>query len=149
MDIYTATAEFSLPVEGKLVTVGMVVARFSGRIATLVGGLEYANAALHSWVGSANSLLYLVFGGTIPDPTGDLVKAGSVPVAPGSDFATVAGAAFGFIPSSVVVTVIKPSAPGNNLFATVRANSITADGFVADLSAPAGAGYVLAYVVSA
>jgi len=150
MNLYTATAIFHLPVEGKLVTIGMTVSKYAGSQVTLVDGVQYTDKALYEWVGSTNSLLYLLFTGVLPDPTGSSVDTGSAAIVMGDAFVTVAGAAFGFIPTTVVVTVIKPGAPNDNLFATVRENSITADGFTADLSAPANAvGYILAYVVSA
>ena len=149
MDIYVCTTNFHLPVEGTFVTAGTTVAKFGSKVATLIGGTQYDDSALYKWIGSPNSLLYLSFVGTIPDPSGGVVVAGAASVTVGNDFVTVV-AAFGFVPTSVVVTVIKPSAPNDNLFATVRNDTITAGGFTADLSAPASApGYILAYIVSA
>jgi hypothetical protein len=150
MNTYTAVQEFSLPVEGKLVTIGMSVAKYAGSQVTVVGGVSYTNKALYEWVGSVNSLLYLSFGGVIPDPSSGSVVSGSFAVTSGSDSVVVTGAAFGFVPSMIIVTVIKPSSANDNLFATVRNDSITADGFTADLSAPASvAVYILAYVATA
>lgn len=149
MDIYTATADFHLPVEGTFVPAGTTVAKYGSQVITVIGAVQYTNCALYKWVGSPNSLLYLAFSGTAPDPSGGSVLAGSASIVFGNDFVAVADP-FGFVPTSIVVTVIKPSAPNDNLFATVRNDTITAGGFTADLSAPASApGYILAYVVSA
>lgn len=74
-------------------------------------------------------------------------KSGSQAITVGTAVVTVSGQAWGFIPTSVIVSVIKP-AGGDNLFATVRGGSISADGFIVDLSSNAGTGYVLSYVVS-
>ena len=149
MDIYTAIQDFSLPHQGVLVTVGTTLGKFSSKTSVLVGAVEFNNQALWDWLGSPNSLLYVSFSGTVPEPTGSSVVVGASAVTSGNDFVTVSGAAFGFVPVTVVATVLKPTAAGSNLFATVRSDSITADGFTADLSAPVGApGYVLAFVVS-
>jgi len=151
MDLYIATTAFHLPVEGKLVTVGTTVSKYGGQVATLVDLSLYDDAALYAWVGSPNSLLYMAYVGYLPDPApSGHVLGGTVLVPLGANFVTLAGAAFGFVPDTVAVTVFKPDAAGDNLFATVRAGTVTADGFTADLSAPtSGAGYYLAYVVSA
>ena len=150
MDIYVCTNPFHLPVEGTYVTVGDTVAKFSSKIDTLINGTQYSNSALYNWISSPNSLLYLVYSGTIPDPVSSVVKAGSMPIISGNDFVTVTGAAFSFVPTIIVTTVLKPSSLNDNLFSTVRDDSITADGFTADLSSPASApGYILAYVAAA
>jgi len=148
MDIYTATAEFHLPVEGVLVTVGTTIEKFSSKVATLIGSTEYDNDALYKWIGSDNSLLYLSFVSTVPDPVSSVVKAGSAAIASGNNVVVVSDS-FGFTPTSVLVTVIKPSDADDNIFATVRNDSISSSGFTVDLSASTSvSGYVLAYIVS-
>jgi len=59
----------------------------------------------------------------------------------------VTGAALASAPAQVLVTVRKATG-GLNLFATVRGDSITTDGFTADLSAATDtANYSLDYLV--
>jgi hypothetical protein len=58
---------------------------------------------------------------------------GTVALASGVDSAVVSGLGLGSIPAQVLVTVRKPTG-GLNLFATVRGNSVTTDGFTIDLS---------------
>lgn len=79
-------------------------------------------------------------------PSTDFV-GGHVPVGNGALTVTVAQA-FGFLPTTVVVSVIKPDAGGMNIFATVKMDSVTATGFIVDLSAaPASTGYFLDFFV--
>ena len=59
---------------------------------------------------------------------------GTQAIASGADTVTVSGLAQGSAPAQVLVTIRKATG-GLNLFATVRGDSITADGFTADLSA--------------
>jgi hypothetical protein len=58
----------------------------------------------------------------------------SIPVDGSTSNISVTGLGLGFTPSYVFVTIRKSDANGLNIFATVRSNSITADGFTADLS---------------
>lgn len=151
MDVYVATAEFHLPVEGELVTVGETVSKYATSVKTLVGALPYVNLALYQWVGLTDSLHYLAFIGTIPDPVPSGSAIGSRTAIPaGADVVTTVYA-FGFVPASVVAIVWKNVLlPGSNIFATVRAGSVTANGFMVDLSGPTpGAGYFLSWVVTA
>lgn len=72
---------------------------------------------------------------------------GSKAIASGADSVAVAGAAFGASPAQVLVTVRKATG-ALNLFATVRGDSISADGFTVDLSAATDSGaYVLDWLV--
>jgi hypothetical protein len=72
---------------------------------------------------------------------------GSKAITSGADSVTVTGAALGATPAQVLVTVRKATG-GQNLFATVRGDLITADGFTADLSAATDSGaYVLDWLV--
>lgn len=148
MNVYSTVKEFSAPQLGVHLNVLDTVGKISVRTSVLIGGIEYGSDAFYGWVGTTDSLNYLSFVGTVPDPVspaGALVVGGVFGVTSGSSVVTVTGAAFGFVPTSVVVVVSKPVG-GSNLFATVRLATITADGFVADLSAPAPtAGYVLSY----
>ena len=151
MDSYIVTSEFSAPQLGVRLLVGDTVGKIASRVDTLIGVVEYPCKAFYDWIGTADSLNYLSFVGVLPDPAGPgggNVKGGVVAITSGASVVTVAGAAFGFVPSGIAVVVLKPVA-GSNLFATVRLASITADGFTADLSSPApGAGYSLGYVVN-
>jgi hypothetical protein len=72
---------------------------------------------------------------------------GTVAIASGADSVTVSGLALASTPGQVLVTVRKATG-GLNLFATVRGDSITTGGFVADLSAATDAAtYQLDYLV--
>ena len=72
---------------------------------------------------------------------------GSHAIPAGADSVAIAGAAFGAAPAQVLVTTRKASG-GLNLFATVRGDSISADGFTVDLSAATDTGaYVLDWLV--
>lgn len=147
MMAYVVVTEFAAPQVGRRLLVGDTVGKIGGRISCLIGGIEYTSQAFYDWVGSADSLNFLSFTGALPDPvapTGALVVGGIFPIPNGQDYVTVTGAAFGYVPSSVVATVLKPVG-GDNLIATVRVPTITADGFTADLQAPAGAGYFISY----
>jgi hypothetical protein len=87
----------------------------------------------------------LVGGGSA---TGYLQKiAGTQAIASGADSVAVTGLALESAPSQVLVTVRKATG-GANLFASVRSDSITTNGFTADLSAATDAGtYALDYLV--
>jgi hypothetical protein len=71
---------------------------------------------------------------------------GTQAVAAGADSVTVTGLGLAAAPGQVLVTMRKLTG-GLNLFATVRSDSITTDGFTADLSAATdGATYQLDYL---
>jgi hypothetical protein len=73
--------------------------------------------------------------------------SGTQAIASGADSVAVTGLALANAPAQVLVTVRKATG-GANLFATVRGDSITTDGFTADLSAATDAGtYSLDYLV--
>jgi len=73
----------------------------------------------------------LVGGGTM---AGYVQKiCGTQAIASGADTVTVSGLGLAEAPAQVLVTVRKVTG-GLNLFATVRSDSITTDGFTADLS---------------
>jgi len=149
MDAYVVTTGFSVSYLGENLVVGDTVGKLSSRVSVLVAGTEYGNLAFYDWVGTADSLNYLSLTGVLPDPPapGSGGVGGTAAIVSGASVVTVAGAAFGFVPSGIAVTVLKPVG-GSNLFATVRSGTVTADGFVADLSAPApAAGYSLSYWV--
>jgi hypothetical protein len=75
--------------------------------------------------------------------------AGTLAIASGADSVAVTGLGLASAPSQVLVTVRKATG-GANLFASVRGDSITTDGFTADLSAATDAGtYALDYLVIA
>jgi hypothetical protein len=72
---------------------------------------------------------------------------GTKALASGADSVAVTGLALASVPAQVLVTVRKATG-GLNLFATVRGDSITTDGFTADLSAATDATtYSLDYLV--
>jgi hypothetical protein len=73
--------------------------------------------------------------------------AGTQAIASGADSVAVTGLGLASAPAQVLVTVRKATG-GANLFASVRGDSITANGFTADLSAAADAAtYALDYLV--
>ena len=150
MTVYLVTHAFSAPQLGVALPVFGTIGKIASRVSSLIGGVEYTSRAFYDWLGSADSLTRLLFAGVLPDPALPGVpnmKSGSQAITSGDSFVTVTGAAWGFIPSGVAAVVTKP-AGGDNLFATVRNATITADGFTADLSAPAaGAGYILYFIV--
>ena len=150
MQVYTVTSAFDFSQLGLEMSVGMTVGKISSRQNVIIGSIEYPNLAIWNWLGSADSLKYLLFVGTLPDPVtpgSTNVKGGVVSITSGNDFVTVSGQAWGFVPSGYVVVVTKPNG-GDNIFATVRAPSVTADGLTVDLSAPASSsGYSLSFIV--
>ena len=71
---------------------------------------------------------------------------GTVAMASGVDSMTVSGLGLSAAPAQGLVTVRKPTG-GLNLFATVRGDSVTTDGFTVDLSGAPDAGtYQLDYL---
>ena len=87
----------------------------------------------------------LVGGGSA---TGYVQKvAGTVAIASGANSVAVTGLGLASAPGQVLVTVRKATG-GSNYFASVRGDSITTDGFTADLSAATDAGtYSLDYLM--
>jgi hypothetical protein len=72
---------------------------------------------------------------------------GTQAIAAGADSVTMAGLALPSVPAQVLVTMRKATG-GLNLFATVRSDSITTGGFIADLSGITDAAtYQLDYLV--
>lgn len=78
MQVYTVTAEFDLTPLNETLQVGDTVGKLDGAILTTVNGDEYDNLAFYDWIGSADSLNYLTFTGTVPDPP----VGGAVPATP-------------------------------------------------------------------
>lgn len=150
MNVYTAIKEFSFPQIGIRIEVSDTIGKIVSKNCLLIAGTEYQDQAAYNWVGSEDSLKYMLSVGELPDPVTPgttTAEGGSSPIGSGDSVVTVSGTAWGFVPSGLAVVVSKPDG-GSNLFATVRESSITADGFVADLSAPASeAGYSLLFVV--
>jgi hypothetical protein len=91
-------------------------------------------------------LLQQVYAGEAEPAPGTPSRAGTVAIPEGQDYVAVADLDLSFTPAQVLVSVRKP-AGGDNLWATVRDGSISDDGFTADLSAAAGAGYKLDYML--
>jgi hypothetical protein len=72
---------------------------------------------------------------------------GTQAIASGADSVSVSGLGLAAAPAQVLVSMRK-AAGGQNLFATVRGDSISADGFSVDLSGVTDAGtYLLDYLV--
>ena len=72
---------------------------------------------------------------------------GSIALANGVDEGTVTGLNLPFVPSQVLLTVMKPE-EGYNIFATVIAGSVTTDGFLYELSGETDStGYTLNYLL--
>ncbi len=73
--------------------------------------------------------------------------AGTQAIGSGVDSIAVTGLGLASVPAQVLVTVRKATG-GANLFASVRGDSITTDGFTADLSAATDAGtYALDWLI--
>jgi len=77
-------------------------------------------------------------GSVPPDLTSTFVVFGTKTITNGTDFVTVSGLGLASAPAQILCTVRKPndSSVGYdfNVFATVREDSISTDGFIADLS---------------
>jgi hypothetical protein len=151
MNVYTAVVEFAVPVIGKRIHVGDTVGKTESRVACLIDGVEYSNLALFDWIGSDNSLLFVSLTGNVPDPSSGGSSSGigwTQAVSQGASTVTVTGLGLAETPVAVLVTINKPDGNGSNIFATVRQDSVSTDGFVVDLSsAIPGAGYKLAYFI--
>lgn len=149
MNVYSVIKEFAAPQLGVRLLISDSVGKIGNRTSVVVNSTQYPDKAFWDWVGTADSLNYLLFVGTVPDPSVPgvtTILTGTVPIVSGDDFVVVS-AAFGFVPSAVVCMVTKPDG-GDNLFVTPRESTISATGFTVDLSAPAsGSGYALVYVV--
>jgi len=84
--------------------------------------------------------------GTIPVPA--WMENGTQAISANDTEVIVTGKAWMSIPASVMVTISKPVGT-SNLYATVREETITTNGFTADLSGSAEAdGYILTYIAS-
>ena len=107
-----------------------------------VGELIFTTDAKQVYVGDGTTA------GGISLAAGSVLKLrGTKAIASGADSVAVTGAAFASAPAQVLVTVRKATG-GLNLFATVRGDSITTDGFTVDLSAATDtANYSLDYLV--
>jgi hypothetical protein len=146
MNVYTATTDISVTGLCLSIHSGDVIGKLEDSIGTVVNGTSYSSKAFWLWVGSVDSLNYLTFFGNTSDPSSGGGVGGTVALQVGEDYFEVSGQTWGFVPTSIVVSVWKPNG-GDNLFATVRQSSITDTGFIVDLQAPAGSGYFLSYVV--
>ena len=150
MDIYTVSRDFKLPVLHMQTVAGDTVSKLSGSVGTLVNTTKSTDAALWGWIGSTGSQGFLNYIGTLPDPpSGTIVVADdTLALTDGIDFYTLTGAALGFVPVAFVAIVVKPSASDDNVFATLRAGTLTVDGFTVDFSTTIPkVGYQLSYVI--
>jgi hypothetical protein len=79
---------------------------------------------------------------------GAQLSAGVVSIADGADSVIVSGLSLSATPSVVMLTVHKPGASDQNLWASVRDGTISTAGFTADLSAVTDkSGYKLSYLL--
>lgn len=84
--------------------------------------------------------------GIVPPPITTSAH-GTEAIGSGVDYFEVSGLAMSSIISQIFVTVRKPDSAASNVFATVREDSISNDGFIVDLSATIPAsGYSLDYL---
>lgn len=75
------------------------------------------------------------------------MKRGTVTIAPDAETVAIAFATpFGAAPAFVRVWAIKPDAAGANFFAVVRGDTISAAGFIAELSGPLPANHELGWI---
>jgi len=150
MDVYTVISEFAAPKQGQRLYVGDTVGKLASRTSVLIGAVEYDCLAFWQWIGTDDSLNYLSFMGTVPDPSGGLITEahGMVALTPSQDYFTLSGAAFGFVPTVMVCVVVKPTDVSDNIFVILRDATLTADGFTVDFSSDIpSAGYKLSYMV--
>jgi len=87
MNVYTVTAAFDQVPDNIALVIGDTVGKLAGDTIVTVNSVEYTNDAFYAWVGSVDSLNYLNFTGTVPDPaTGSGVPTTPVtaPVTPTS-----------------------------------------------------------------
>ena len=91
--------------------------------------------------------------GSVPPVVGaDAVVFGSASISDGYDYVAVTGLGLSGTPAQIIVTIRKPNdssvAADWNIFACVRNDSISTDGFIADLSAEVdNASYKLDYII--
>ena len=110
-----------------------------------VGELIFTTDAKQVYVGDGATAGGVLVTGAYANTV--LKLRGTKAISSGADNVTVTGSAFASVPAQVLVTVRKATG-GLNLFATVRGDSITTDGFTADLSAATDtANYSLDYLV--
>lgn len=116
-----------------------------GLITPDAGGLLFTTDAKQVYVGDGATAGGVLVSGPFAECV--LKLRGTKAIAAGADSVAVTGLGLASVPAQVLVTVRKASG-GLNLFASVRGDSITADGFTADLSAAADAAtYSLDYLV--
>jgi hypothetical protein len=109
-----------------------------------VGELLFTTDGSQLFIGDGATAGGLLMGGTGSNYVQKF--RGTQAIASGADSITVSGLALVSAPGQVLVTVRKVTG-GLNLFATVRDDSITTDGFTADLSAATDAAtYKLDYL---
>jgi hypothetical protein len=75
------------------------------------------------------------------------LDSGTQSIVVGATDVTISGKTWSSVPTSVILSVAKQSG-SFNLYATVREDTITTDGFTVDLSAEADSGYSLSWIAS-
>jgi len=87
-------------------------------------------------------------GASVPEITDGISYRGTEQITNGASTVTVADLSVSFTPVYVLVSVRKPDSSGLVIFASVRADSITTAGFIADLSGQVDSGnYYLDYIM--
>lgn len=148
MDNYLTTKAFDVPRLGVQVPVGTIISKYASKIDAMLGALEWPDEAFYQWIGSAGSLGFMDFTGTIPDPSSVIAISGSINLTIGQDYYSLTGAGFWFSPQVAVITLVKPTPTSSNLFVVLRDGTLTTDGFTVDFSSPIPTtGYKLNYVV--
>ena len=69
MDMYVTIKEFSAPQLGVRLYVADTVGKIASRVDSLIGTIEYPDKAFYDWVATQDSLNYLSYVGTLPDPS--------------------------------------------------------------------------------
>ena len=147
---YTAIKTFNL--KNTLIEIGDTFGKLEDSIGVWVNETLITEYTFYMWVGSIRSEDFLQLSGTQePDPNSSENNSGIggiKDINSGVDFLTIDGVDFGDIPTSILVTVVKPIESSDNIFATIRKDSITQNGFIVDFSSiiPSN-GYVLNYFI--
>lgn len=148
MDNYLVSKAFDVPRLGIEVPAGTIISKYSTKVDTLLGTVEWPDEAFYQWIGSPGSLGYMAFTGTIPDPSSIVAISGSIALTIGQDYYDLTGAGFWFSPQVAVITLVKPTPTSSNLFVVLRDGTLTSDGFTVDFSSSVPTtGYKLNYVV--
>jgi hypothetical protein len=79
MQVYTVIKDFTLSIPcSQALSIGDTVGKLDDSVGSVINGTDSDSQAFYDWVGSAGSLEFLSFTGTIPDPS----VGGGVPATP-------------------------------------------------------------------